>query len=157
MDFQLGRFNFKYFYVCFFFNLRVLNLTGSVGTTNEINARRRERKEELLHSLPLNNSHCRDKDSVKHKMKILFLSVFHFSVERFVWIYKDIRTFIKWNIVFVCVRIMLWFHSSFNVRGRHRMLLYGRNALSERIIGNWALYVRSDRINDIYVLRFTCQ
>jgi hypothetical protein len=27
---------------------RVLNLTGSVGTTNEINARRKKRKKELL-------------------------------------------------------------------------------------------------------------
>jgi hypothetical protein len=46
MDVQLG-----VFYLCGFFYHRVLNLAGSVGTTNEINARRREKKKNF--SLPL--------------------------------------------------------------------------------------------------------
>jgi hypothetical protein len=46
----------------------MLNLTGSVGTTIEINARMRERKEVFLLPLSVNYSHCMDKDSVKAKL-----------------------------------------------------------------------------------------
>jgi hypothetical protein len=71
MDIQLGGFSFKYFCVYCFIS-QVANLTGLIGMTNEVDVRGTD-KNEPFQSVPLNNSHCRERPN-----KMRSITVMHF-------------------------------------------------------------------------------